>query len=260
MTEKRFIPLAFSCSLWLAIFLLSAPPAFSQDQTQPQIQIPPATQTAPGSSEMLAPASPLQNLVPSHKADTTDDETVTVDENGAAPDADAEGKTTKDVGDATSGITIEGGQKEEWDMEEVLKTVDKLPPEVQKDLMGEGNQAYQNCKNNVMLSNFYDCSCFALNYVNERIKRGPQDPYSKIVSTGDFKNCAFAPAIAGYSYKRCYNVLYLKTIGDKKMDNICTCTGKTLAKKFLERSATNMRYVDRLFTAALTECRHKNGF
>lgn len=162
-----------------------------------------------------------------------------------------------------SSIVIEGEQYAEdpvaQSMQRALDKLEKLPPAIREELLEEAAGNRRHCENNVTLSNFYDCECFSLRILDERIDKGPSASYAAMIMSNNFKECASAPLSAGYGYKFCHEAMSLSRAGDRDKEKICQCTGRDLAKNFISHPAPEMEYIQHLFSDTLKKCREKLG-
>lgn len=130
-----------------------------------------------------------------------------------------------------------------------------LPPAIQMELMNESEIAFTHCNQNFMLPRFYECSCFALKFMEARIKSGPDANFYNLITDMDYGECVFTPAIAGHGFDRCYELMYLQEFTDEILDKICECTGRSMAESFGRNPVADMEYADNLFRDMLGKCR-----
>lgn len=131
-----------------------------------------------------------------------------------------------------------------------------LPPAIQMELMNESETAFTHCNQNFMLSRYYECSCFALKFMEARIKSGPDTNFYNLITDMDYSECVFTPAIAGHGFDRCYELMYLQEFTDEILDKICECTGRSVAESFGRNPVADMEYADNLFRDMLGKCRN----
>ncbi len=161
-------------------------------------------------------------------------------------------------------VIIQGEKQPEADpvgevTKKALEKLSQLPPEIQQDLLKEADVIFDYCRTNFTLSNFYDCSCYALSMLDQRIDKGPDVPYVEITQEGKFQQCVSSPLIAGFAYKRCENIIMMRQISDETLEAICSCTGKTMIEKFSTLPAADIGYIDNLFTESLIACQGGAG-
>lgn len=147
--------------------------------------------------------------------------------------------------------------KRKVDLEEPLRLLAQLPQAMQDEVTAEAEDMGIYCQNNLMLRNFYDCSCFSMRYMRERIMQGPDPDMSNLIEATDYAVCAFEPAIANYGYERCHDVIYMDRVSDKYITDMCSCTGRTLATRFTSRPVSSITYADNLFNASMQACRER---
>ncbi len=74
--------------------------------------------------------------------------------------------------------------------------------EVPDEYITEARQVYQKCLTSHSRNMYYDCKCFSMSYLEERISRGPIAHNSSIESAISGK-CRDATEAAGYEYQQC---------------------------------------------------------
>jgi len=143
----------------------------------------------------------------------------------------------------------------EAQLQEALNMLSQLPPPAQTEVTQESTKVKNYCDKNHLLSNFYDCSCLSLKFIKERIQTGPEPEFTRLIDTGDFDVCVAPPQIAGYSYKRCYDVIFLEKMTDKDVENACGCVARNMARSYTLTPRRNIRYIDRMFSSNMLRCR-----
>jgi hypothetical protein len=178
-------------------------------------------------------------------------------------DAGVSGQAGADAGKSVSTphiiIQKEKGAKGD-DMEDLLELIASMPEEVQQELMNESNLAKNYCERNVMLSNFYDCSCFSLKIVAARIRKGPDIPFTNLIYEGQYKECVSMPLIAGYAMNRCNDSMTMANLTTGQLTDLCECTGRAMARNFASRPMPESNYVNHLFNDVMGACRNMYGF
>ena len=145
-------------------------------------------------------------------------------------------------------------------MAAALKIFDQLDKATQDHLIAESKYAESYCATNSMLSNFYDCSCFSLHMLAERINRGPEVPFVNLIGTAQYQQCAAAPQIAGYGQSRCQTVLAHVGMPPQQLNTLCACTGRALARAFAASGGPDMNIANNQFDASLASCRDQGGY
>lgn len=178
------------------------------------------------------------------------------DEDNAASETDIDSSVTEsNPQDMIEGqITIDNPSVSVQKPEDILAT---MPEEVQNELMEDAAEAHNYCERNYLLRNFYDCECWALEFLHDRIRKGPDVPFTNIVIDSKYDNCVSTPKIAGYGYQRCHDIVYLDRITDEGIENVCGCSGRTLASDYKKRPAPHIKYINNLFRETLKDCRRE---
>jgi hypothetical protein len=130
-----------------------------------------------------------------------------------------------------------------------------LPADVQEELMEEADRAFNYCSGNYMLSNFYDCSCYTMTFMEERYEKGPEVPFIQLLQGDAIAECVFEPSIAGYIYTRCTTGAVMDSLTDKQVENMCQCASRATAMEFKKKPWLSMGYVDRMYNEIYIECR-----
>lgn len=139
----------------------------------------------------------------------------------------------------------------------VMADVSRLSPSIRRDILSEADSSYTQCRGNVTLANFYDCSCYSLKTMKYRLERGPEVPGFKILDEGDFNDCVSEPLVAGYNYKMCNDILMMQKITDRQLEDVCGCVARTAATEYKNRPVMHIGYIDQLFSDTLDACRTK---
>ncbi|HRQ61550.1 MAG TPA: hypothetical protein PLO23_08595 [Alphaproteobacteria bacterium] len=139
-----------------------------------------------------------------------------------------------------------------------LKGKEKRPYKNYKDIpeeaIEEAVQVSVDCKAEQMMAVYYDCDCYGMRFLEQRLIRGPlvgQDTVKQDIGT----ECPNLPAIAGSAYQACIG----RGLGSfpKKQDpeEYCSCVGNAYAKLY-ERSGRmiDMRLKIKMETIAALSC------
>ncbi len=141
-----------------------------------------------------------------------------------------------------------------------MNLIASMPEGVQQSLMADAAFAKDYCTHNSLLLNFYDCSCFSLEIVNERIKKGPDVSLIELIQHGEYKECVDTGLVYGYGQNRCNDALTQMNVTTGQLKDICECSGKMLARNYVNHPMPSIRFINNLFTDVLTACRQHNGF
>ena len=146
------------------------------------------------------------------------------------------------------------------DDDALLQLMESMPEEVQKDLMDEAAYIKGYCEMNAFLNSYYDCSCFSLRIIGDRIAKGPKVPIFSLIQDGRYGKCVDDSKAAGIAYQQCMAIMTAMPINTQQLNDTCECTGRTMASVYRQSPEPNVSQVNRMFTDVLTYCRHKSGF
>lgn len=142
-------------------------------------------------------------------------------------------------------------QKERPSMQHVF---DSLPPDMQEELLQETDHAVRLCNANSIFATYQDCECIGVKFLDNRLSQGP-GKHTYTVLNQVAKECVNQPAIAGYHYKTCLE--RMSTYDPKyavRIDEMCACTGKEVAKAYAQAPANFLRYQTKLAVGAQRLC------
>lgn len=131
------------------------------------------------------------------------------------------------------------------------KNKDIDPKDIPDVLMDEMKQVETDCHNNYFYSNFHDCRCVAVKFLDARIKSDPDTPRSRIYENVA-SQCPDPVSIAGYVYTSCAS--FLKATRPDDYVPICKCTANTVATQYTAHPNMNIRYIERLRKGAYHSC------
>jgi hypothetical protein len=166
----------------------------------------------------------------------------------------------KELDKLTPNIAIEPETHGPNNITDIMNLIASMPQGVQERLMADAAQAKDYCEHNVLLGSFYDCSCFSLEIVNDRIKKGPDGALMDIMENGQYKECVSMPKIAGYGLNRCDRTLTTMSVTTGQLNDICDCAARMLARNYAVKPMPNILYINYLFTNILSVCRAQYGF
>lgn len=131
---------------------------------------------------------------------------------------------------------------------------DSLPPDMQEELLKETDYARSLCNANTIFATYQDCDCIAVKFLDNRLSRGP-GKHTYTILNEVATECVNQPAIAGNEYKTCLE--RMSTYDPKyavRIDEMCACTGKEVAKNYADSPGNSLRYQSRLTVAAQKKC------
>jgi hypothetical protein len=272
MVLRKLFPL-FVVALCLAAPGLAAP-AFAQYDASASQQDngsgDPESRAAAGSAAALATGTDDQSKIGGHSSmPSPTDDTGTVQAPAtrpveAAPSAPQESSTPTPSPVAQPSdriINLEGDNldKSKSEQQDALRLLAGVPPDMRAEVESEANKMQGYCEDNYMLHNFYDCSCFALGFAKQRILAGPDIDYTQLISKGNYEACVSQPAIAGYTYQRCYSVIYLNKVSNRYIKDVCGCVARNVAREFAKTPRMDMNFVDGIFNDNYGSCNQKFG-
>jgi hypothetical protein len=135
-----------------------------------------------------------------------------------------------------------------------VKSYESLPPEIQGELADEAQKVYDDCTFGEQYSQFHDCECIAVQYLDKRILAGPDATEGQLMSEIS-GSCVNKAGVAGYYYPTCHKQFsaFIKSLDD--LDKFCICYANTMAKKYAEQPSLYRFHLRNLTGAALSECR-----
>lgn len=92
----------------------------------------------------------------------------------------------------------------------------------------ETRKVYQECSGNHTRSMFFDCKCFSMKFLDERIYRGPV-PSTQEIEFSLQKECRDATGAAGYEYNQCLRTAVSMEAGTDP-EAMCACYANRFAK------------------------------
>ena len=92
----------------------------------------------------------------------------------------------------------------------------------------ETRKVYQECAGNHTRSMFFDCKCFSMEFLDERIYRGPV-PSTQQIEFSLQKECRDATGAAGYEYSECLRGAANMAPGTDP-EEMCACYANRFAK------------------------------
>ena len=135
-------------------------------------------------------------------------------------------------------------------MEDAIKNIPLIPDAVYK----EAEKFEKYCRQAPNLYTYYNCECMAANFLDERIKQGPEASRSGILQSIEGE-CQDAIEAAALQYETCLgNALLLPK--DIDPETYCTCFGNKFAIIFQDNKVkVSPSNITRVQTQAHAECR-----
>jgi hypothetical protein len=114
------------------------------------------------------------------------------------------------------------------------------------------------CETDFVLSQYYNCDCLAVKYLDKRIETGPRTSAQSIMMSIN-KECKDAARAAGYYYQQCME--NSQTMGtDVPTEDFCKCLGNTYAKLYEHYDfEPGSKVFVNLQAQALVACRDPNA-
>lgn len=122
----------------------------------------------------------------------------------------------------------------------------------------EAEFVYGICNRNAYQARYFDCSCIAGAFLQERESRGPlalqNDILYQLTKSRNAK-CANPAGMAGDAYKGCQ--LYASSMRKLEPDNeeLCTCAANKAATEFGKYPRLNVQYIAKIKREALSFCK-----
>lgn len=121
----------------------------------------------------------------------------------------------------------------------------------------EAEYVYMLCARNPMKSVYFDCSCIAGAYRQERDKGPlvPQDQLLNSLFTDNQRGCANTAVIAGTTYQFCSD--YTKSFRPRNRHNkeFCECVSNTTANNFAKKPYLKTSYIEKIRAEAMSSCK-----
>lgn len=138
------------------------------------------------------------------------------------------------------------------------KKKDALPyknfSDIPEEAIVEAQKIKQDCAADPMMSRYYDCECRAMRFLEQRIKRGPEDGASAVMLDigGDCQNL---PALAGWAYNGCIHQGIDFFPAGQDPEEYCSCVGNSYAKLFARaKKSYSSRLIVEMKTLATLSC------
>lgn len=130
------------------------------------------------------------------------------------------------------------------------KSFDEIPQEV----IAEAEQIKGICQAHHRMSIYYECECWAMRFLEQRLVRGP-DMDARIVMLDIQAECPNMPAIAGYAYQSCISQGIDFFPKDQDPEEYCGCIGNSYAKLYARSGRRiSSRLAIQLRTIAALSC------
>lgn len=128
-----------------------------------------------------------------------------------------------------------------------------LPIEFIKEALNFGEE----CGDSRIMSMYFDCHCMATEFLDQRIKLGPETD-KEVIAQNVGPQCADGAGIAGRLYETCKQD-YVSVPVELDLEEFCSCYGNTYAKLYERLGITlNSTKHIRLMTQSKLACRNPN--
>ena len=166
----------------------------------------------------------------------------------------------EDFGETLQVTETEDIPAEEDDLSTPQSTIgnpvfDRLPPELQQEILEEAETVHQKCSERYTFSRFHDCDCVAAKFVDARIEQGP-GLGAVYVAQNVAVQCPNKPGIAGFAWDQCQNVAEHMPYG---RDEFCTCFARQYVDEYMERPILKTPWLNTVMTRSLGKCDKGNG-
>ncbi len=131
------------------------------------------------------------------------------------------------------------------------QTQDENEEEIPKEYLEEMQEVYEQCESTMKLSQFYDCKCRALAFLDQRIELGPYAPDSYVQAQVK-PGCADPVKVAGRYFNICLNMIIPR--GYLKPGQVCECFANEMARKFDRTPVIGSRRLVAMQADAYTKC------
>jgi hypothetical protein len=115
----------------------------------------------------------------------------------------------------------------------------------------EALRVTDNCKQYGSMSEYYDCDCLGMSFLEIRRKKG--DKYSAFFIEEEAKRkCPNTPSVAGKIYSQCLE--WAPRQRGEDYEPFCACYGSSFAKLFGKNPRDNVWIIEAQMTEAMQEC------
>ncbi|MCB9989786.1 MAG: hypothetical protein H6867_00210 [Rhodospirillales bacterium] len=128
----------------------------------------------------------------------------------------------------------------------------RLPPDIQAELMAEAEFVHNFCETQDMFSSLHDCRCVAAKFLDRRIL--DYNPLVDPLSLADqvAEECPNEAGAAGYGYKQCTGLYgWQMPYG---LEEFCGCYGRHFAKLYMENPGSYMPKLTGIGSASALKC------
>lgn len=126
----------------------------------------------------------------------------------------------------------------------------------------EAQDVYALCNQNAYQKKFFNCSCLAGAFLQQREKRGPMITQNEIFtiitnSAETDASCANVAEMAGNAYNSCisFSTNYSRTEMDTSNEDYCTCAANKSARDFSKAPRLSSQYIEEIRRNAMIVCR-----
>lgn len=133
--------------------------------------------------------------------------------------------------------------------------MDKIPDEY----IEEAHRYFNQCQSDYQMSQYLNCECSSVAFLDERIKRGPTMPYGEIILHIS-SQCRDAVGAAGQAYQTCIRKASRFKPGTDP-EKFCECVANRYVKNINEFSTNiDSRTIVRYQGLAYIQCQEFGGF
>lgn len=123
-----------------------------------------------------------------------------------------------------------------------------LTPELQQEVIDEGDEVYQRCINKKSYATYHDCKCMAPHFIEARLA-DPETPQPLLMSRIS-KKCPNTAGIAGMAYNGCKNI----SISKDKPEGFCDCVANSVARQYENNPVARIEIYQIYNNRAFGEC------
>ena len=127
----------------------------------------------------------------------------------------------------------------------------QLPPNIQEEIIAEAQSMYDMCSTRGNYSNYNDCDCIAIEFINARVNE-PDTPYGNLLTKVSPK-CPNIPGMAGMAYKSCQTII---SSGPKK-EAYCNCFANAVANRYAKTPVAHIAAYKIFTKESYSECDKK---
>jgi hypothetical protein len=130
--------------------------------------------------------------------------------------------------------------------QQMTEYVIKRHPEYLEEMQAQ----YKECTSDPVFSQFHECRCFAMKYLDTRVTMGPKATLLDIRRQAE-KGCTNVPAIAGTYYGKCLSSNQTQI---DNVDEFCTCFANAMARNFSKNPGSSIDHFVGLQNLSNQQC------